>query len=109
FNASGLASVTSGNNAPTVDDYLSLAFSVEKQYRTPAMNCAYVANDTSYQRSRSIPVDASSDARLIHGMDVSSYRLFDWAYRIQNDIPNTKIGFFALKRYRLWRRSGFTF
>lgn len=110
FTTSGLASVTSGGNAPTIDDYLSLMFSVEKQYRNPAMNPAYIGNDTSYQRVRSIPVDSSSDARLIHGMNVQSYSLFDNVpYLVQNDIANTKIGYFCLKKYRLWRRSGFTF
>ena len=110
FTTSGLTSVTSGGNAPTIDDYLSLMFSVEKQYRNPAMNPAYIGNDTSYQRVRSIPVDSSSDARLIHGMNVQSYSLFDNVpYLVQNDIANTKIGYFCLKKYRLWRRSGFTF
>jgi hypothetical protein len=111
FTASGVTDVPSdngGSGPPTVDDYLSLAFAIGKQYRTnAALGSCYIGNDTSYQRHRSIPVDSTNDARLVFGMDVSSYKSLDWPFRVQNDIANTKLAFVALKKYRLWRRSGF--
>lgn len=120
FNASGVSTVSSDNSSagpPTIDDYLSLAFAVGKQYRTnSAMGCCFISNDTTYQRVRSIPAatydvggNTINDQRLALGMNVSSYQTLDWPHRIQNDITNAKLGFVALKKYCLWRRSGFEF
>lgn len=109
FTASGTTSVISqnaGGGPPTVADYESLMFAVGKQYRNAAFGPAFVANDTSYARARGIAVSVA-DERRVFGMDHQSYTLLEHPYRVQNDIANTKIAFGGLKRYRMWRRTGF--
>lgn len=107
FAASGLTDIgtpAGGNGAaPQVADYESLCFGTGKQYRNPAMRCAFIGNDTSYKRARGIPV-GGSDARRVFGMDHQSYMLLDYPFVICNDVPNTKCAFGALTKYRLWRR-----
>jgi HK97 family phage major capsid protein len=110
FNASGIGSVSSTGGAgaaPQITDYEKLMFAISKAYRVSgsALNPCYIANDTTYQRARSIAV-GSSDARRIFGMDHSNYTLLDHPYRVQPDIPNAKIAFGALKLYRMYRREG---
>jgi HK97 family phage major capsid protein len=95
------------NAAPQPDDYIALAFNVVKQYRRPENRCVYVANDTSYQRARSIAVGAS-DERRVFGHDVAGYRLFEWPYKIENNMANTLAFFCAWRYYRLYRRLGLT-
>lgn len=109
FSASGTNAVTAdnaGSGPPTVDDYLSLVFAVGKQYRAASLSPAFIANDTSYARARGIMVNSSSDQRLVFGMDVENYNHFGRPFRICNDIPNTKMAFGALNKYRLWMRQG---
>lgn len=106
--ASGLIAATAENAAsgpPTVADYEELIFSVGKQYRNPAMRCAFLANDTVYSRARGIAV-GGSDQRRVFGMDHQSYQLLEYPFKVQNDIANTKIVFGAMSRYRLYRRQG---
>lgn len=111
FTASGLNVVNSENDTtgpPTVTDYEALLLGgVGKQYRT-SRRCAWIANDTSYLRARSIAVDSSSDQRRVFGMDHESYILFSRPYRINAGIPNTKIAFGDLGKYRLYRRLGYS-
>ncbi|MBS0208725.1 MAG: phage major capsid protein [Planctomycetes bacterium] len=107
-NASAIASVVSVNGAggpPTVSDYESLMFAVGKQYRNPAMRCAFIGNDLSYRRARGIAV-SPSDQRRVFGMDEQSYQMLEHPYHVQNDIPNSTVFFGALSRYRLYRRMG---
>lgn len=113
FNASGLPLVTTENGnggPPTLADYLTLMFSIGKQYRNPAMRCAFISNDTSYQRNRSIAIDTASpstDQRPVFGLEaVNSYMTLDWRHAIQNDLANTQGAFGALSRYRMYRRMG---
>lgn len=112
--ASGLSTVTADNGAggpPTLNDYISLMFAVAKQYRTPASRPAFVSNDTSYQRSRSIAIDTATpttDQRpaLAPLTEISSYATLGWRHAIENNLANTVCAFGALAKYRLYRRMG---
>lgn len=108
FTASGVTTLNSSGGAgaaPTVDDYEALLFAIGKQYRKSAYRCAYISSDTSYSRLRGIPV-GTTDARRVFGMDHESYSTFGYPHRINNDVPNAKVGFGALARYRMYRRQG---
>lgn len=112
FNATGIGTVTSVNSPngpPTVSDYESLYFGVSKAFRRDlgGDRAVFVANDTTYQRSRSIPT-GPNDARRVFGMDHASYRLMDRPYKVQNDIANTKAAYVNLAGYRMYRRLGMT-
>ena len=111
FNSSGTTNINSDNGlggGPTVSDYESLMFGVAKQFRTePGAITAFVANDTSYRRARSIAV-GPTDERRVFGMDHAAYMLLDRPYKVQNDISNNKVAFINLKRYRMYRRLGLT-
>lgn len=107
FTASGVTDVGNpaggAGAAPTVGDYETLLFGVDKQYRRAAFNPCFIANDTSYQRSRAIAV-SGTDQRRVFGMDEESYSLLGRPYRIQNDIANARQAFGCLKKYRMYRR-----
>lgn len=113
FNATGITDIGNpaggANAAPQPDDYITLAFSVNKEYR-PASDmarCVYVGNDTSYRRARAIQV-STTDERRVLGYDVASYKVLEWPFKVQNNIANTYCGFFAMKYYRAYRRLGMT-
>lgn len=113
FTTSGVTSVTptSAGNAPTVSDYEGLMFGVGKEYRQeagmpPNSRAVFIGNDTSYSRARGIPVDSSSDARRIFGLDEHIYSLFGFKYAIANNLTNPYYGFFCMNRYRMYRRQG---
>lgn len=113
FNASGVATVTPSASAgtPTVGDYEGLMFGVAKEFREeagmpPNSRAMFIGTDTSYSRARGIQVNSSSDARRIFGMDQQSYQLFNYRYAINGSAGNTKIGFFCMNRYRMYRRQG---
>ena len=109
FNSSGYTTVTSvnaPNGPPTVSDYESLYFGLAKQFRR-GDRVAFVANDTTYRRSRSIPV-GPNDSRRVFGMDHASYRLMDIPYKVQNSIDNTDAACCNLAYYRMYRRLGMT-
>ncbi len=109
FQASGTIAVTPDNGTsgpPTIGDYESLMFSVPKQYRQKMLNPCYISNDVAYQRARGIPV-GPFDQRRVFGMDEGDYTVFSWPNRISQQLANGKVGFAALKKYRLWRRQGF--
>lgn len=103
FEASSITTVGWGGDAATVSDYEGLMFGVGKQYRLPTYRPAFFGNDVSYSRARGIPV-SSADQRRVFGMDHSSYRLLEHPYKISNDLANTKIGYGALSKYRMYRR-----
>jgi hypothetical protein len=90
---------------PTVSDYEGLLFGLPKQYRTKDWGACYIGNDTSYRRSRGIQVGAG-DERRVFGMDHESYTLLNHAFKVQNDLPNNKVLFGCLKRFRLYSRGG---
>lgn len=114
FVKSGLTTITPDNTTsgpPTMSDYFDLMFGVQKQYRDQsAMGCCFISNDTTYARSRGIAIDTATpttDQRPVFGLEaVNSYMTIDWPHRIQNNIPNGRAAFGALKKYRLYRRSG---
>lgn len=112
FVASGVTDVGNpggGSGAvPTIEDYLTLLFAVGKQYRNRAYNPCFIANDTSYRRIRAVKTGVTGDSRLVAGMDVNSYALLDWPFRVQNDIPNARHAFGCLRKYRMYRRQGLT-
>ena len=114
FNTSGLLAVSSDSGPggpPTVSDAESLIFAQKLEYRQQNWNACFIGNDTTYRRLRSIQVGAGDERRVFgQGMmgtdDTQRYQLFEYKYRVQNDIPNNKCGFVALKRYRLYVRAG---
>lgn len=113
-NATGFVAVNSDNGAsgpPTVADAESLLYAVQLPYRRGALNPAFVMNDTSYRRFRSISVGPSDERRVFgsmyFGTDAPGYSLFEYPVRVSADMPNSKVIFAALKKYRMWRRQGF--
>jgi len=108
FNASAGTTVSSenGTSGPlTLDDFEALSFGIAKQYRVPAWNPSFIMCDTTYRRARQLAVGAADSRRLL-GLNHSEYRILEWPARVQNDIPQTKIAFMPLRKYRLWRRQG---
>lgn len=114
FVASGLTTTTPDNGAggvPTLNDYMTLMFSIGKQYRNPANRCAFLSNDVTYRRSRAIKIDTASpstDQRpaLAPLTEISSYSSLGWRHAVQNDLTNQVCAFGALSKYRLYRRQG---
>ena len=111
LNTSGLVAISTDNGTagpPTVSDYEGLYFGLAKQWRKEAgAVAAYIGNDTSFRRARGIQV-GPADERRVFGMDHDEYTLLGRPYKVQNDIPNGKIAFANLKRYRMYRRLGLT-
>lgn len=112
FQASGSTAVSSAGGAgaaPEVGDYESLYFDIPKEYRNEAgARFIYLSTDVSYKRARGIPVDSSSDARRIFGMDQKTYTLFDNPYRVTqaSGVTNAEIAGVMINRYRMYRRQG---
>lgn len=107
--ASGITSIASDSGVsgpPTISDYEGLMFGVTKKFRSePGATPVFIGNETSYRRSRGIPV-GPTDERRVFGMTHSDYELFGQPYKIQDDIANTKIAYGNMKRYRMYRRLG---
>lgn len=114
FVCSGVSTVTPAtlDGAPAVGDYEGLQFAVPKQYlqesgMPPNSRAVFVGSQQSYSRARGIPVDSANDARRVFDVATQmNYRLMDFRYAINESAGNTKIGFFCLNRYRLYRRAG---
>lgn len=112
--ASGVSTVSTDNGTtgpPTLDDYFNLLFAVAKQYRSQAMRCAFVSNDTTYQRSRQIKIDPGgtpTDQRPVFGLEATnSYMTLEFPHKIENgSLANTEAAFCALAKYRMYRRLG---
>jgi HK97 family phage major capsid protein len=115
--ASGLGTLNADNGAvgpPTFNDFVTAAFSIGKQYRNQAFRPRFISNDTSYQRSRAVKIDASSpsvDQRPVLAPNTANdgfqnYVTLGWPHSIQNDLPNGTLIFGALGKYRLYRRLG---
>lgn len=109
FNAVGATNVNSvfGAGGPlTVSDMEGLMFGVPKQFRgEPGATLAYVSNDYTYRKTRSIPV-GPGDQRRVFGMNHAAYELLDTQYKVQNDIPDGYAAYINLRRYRMYRRLG---
>jgi HK97 family phage major capsid protein len=105
-----------GTGPPTLDDYLTLLFSLAKQYRTPSNRVVFISNDTTYQRSRAIRIDGASpstDQRLVfdpsmqgQGAAVTAYQSLGFPHRIENALSNRVAAVCAMNRYRMYRRKG---
>jgi HK97 family phage major capsid protein len=114
FTASSIDTVTPDNTTtgpPTLADYLDLLFGIDKQYRNRAFRPTFISNDTTFQRSRAIKVDASGDDHdqrpvMSPLTEVNSYQTLGWPHAVQNDIANGRCAFGALSKYRLYRRKG---
>lgn len=111
MNATGTVNVTSATPTTgpvTVGDLLGLMFGVAKQYRKPSLNPRFAMTDTRYKSHRAIATGVTGDSRLLHGMDVQSYRLLEAPVSIENSGLHVDYGIFGcFKKYRLWRRTGF--
>jgi HK97 family phage major capsid protein len=111
-NASGTVSVNAENGAGgpwTVGDYEAMLFGIPKQYKAgfPNSRIRYGANETTYQRARSIAV-GSADARRVFGMTHEDYQLLSHPYSILGDFTNRQANFTNWARYRMYRRLGLT-
>lgn len=109
FMTTGAVVVGSDNSAGgplTVSDFEGLIFGLAKKFRNEpgAMPC-FLSNDVMYRRGRAIPV-GPADERRVFGMNHGAYELLDHPYKVQADIPNGKIAFANLRRYRMYRRLG---
>jgi HK97 family phage major capsid protein len=123
FNASGTASFNADNTTagpPTINDYMSMMFSVAKQYRVAAYRPAFISNDVSYQRSRAVQVAQKTafwngaTATSVNQLpvfsplnDVQNYVTMGTPHRINQSIGNSDIAYGALAKYRMYRRQGF--
>ena len=111
FNSTGgtnIGNPAGGANAvPQTVDFEKLMFGVAKQYRKPAdrARTVFVANDTSYQRARSIATATGWQTRAM-GMDHYEYTVLGHSFKVQNDIANTVCGYCNLAYYRMYRRLG---
>jgi len=116
FNTAGLTTLNAAGGAssnPQVDDLEALSFGVAKEFRQEAglrpesSRCMFVGSDTTYSRIRGLNV-GSGDARRLFGTDSQmSYRLMGgYNYAVTGAAANTELGFFAMNRYRLYRRAG---
>ena len=85
---------------------------IPKEYQAeagmpPNSRMVFLGTQTSYQRSRSIPVNSTNDARRIFGQDNQmDYRLMGLKYAISPALTNAQIGAFCMNRYRMYRRLG---
>src|SRR4029450_4918744 len=88
-------------------------FGVSKVYRNAAQNPCFFSNDTTYARGRQIRIDpqtSTTDQRPVFGIEAANaYMTLDWSHKIQNTLSNRRLGFGALKGYRMYRRIGFSF
>jgi HK97 family phage major capsid protein len=108
---SGLVSVASVNGATgpvTVADLEALIFALGKPYRAAMNGPCFVGNDVNYRRFRTLAGATANERAFGMGTNVSEqeYMLAGFPYRVANSLPNTKLLFVGLKRYRLYRRLG---
>lgn len=109
FNATGITDIGNpaggAGAAPQVEDYETLLFGTQKQFRPPNQRNrqVFLANETTYKRARSLQVGAS-DERRVFGLTHEDYQLLGHPFCIQHSIGNAYAGFFNLAHYRLYRR-----
>lgn len=116
FNDSGVTLVQATNptnGAWVIGDFINLFSGVplayKQMYRPEQM--AYFGTETTYFRARSIATGVTGDTRLVFGMDIASYRLFNTHYGVlaYSGATNGHVGFCQLGGYRLYRRQGLKF
>jgi HK97 family phage major capsid protein len=104
--ASLLTSVYGASGPATVSDAEALMFGLAKQFRTEGNKfLAYVSNDYTYRKFRSLPV-GPGDERRVYGMDHAEYKLNGYDHKIQNNIPDGYIAYANLRKYVMYRRLG---
>jgi hypothetical protein len=89
-----------------------LIFGVAPQYRLLDLSPCFIGSDTSYRRFRGIQVGPADERRVFgQGMmgtdDTQRYQLFEYKWRPSADLPNTKIIFGCLKKFRMYQRAGY--
>ena len=111
--ASGTTDITPANpstNTLTIGDVLELLFGVALAFRRMGgdpRRAAFGMTDSTYQRIRSIATGVTGDTRLVFGMDVEDYMLFNHPVAIEeNGLTNADIFFSQLWGYKLYRRQG---
>jgi HK97 family phage major capsid protein len=110
-NTSGLTSVASVNGAAgpvTVADLEALVFALGKPYRAGMNGPCFVGSDVNYRRFR-VLAGATANERVWGmgtGVNEQEYQLLGYPYRVSTSMPNSKLLFVGLKRYRLYRRLG---
>lgn len=106
--ASGTTSVSFASAAVNVTKLMSLLFGVGKAYKQEAgSNFVFCSNETSHARARGVATGVSGDTRLVLGMDVESYNVFNHPWKIAGILPNTEHFAGCLGTcYRMYRRLG---
>lgn len=107
FNSAGLTVVPASNpGGPlAIADLEALIYSLPKPYRTALQGACFVGNDINFRRAKTIPVGTGFNERVF-GMNTQDYSVFGFPYRLAPDVPNNKLMFVSLRRYRLFRRLG---
>jgi len=105
---SGTTSVSHGSIAPTLSAYVNMVAGIAKNEKAtvPAERIMFGGNETSYYRARQIATGVTGDTRLVFGDDIESYSVLGHRYGINNTMPNTKLFFACMPRYRMYRRLG---
>lgn len=103
--ASGTTAVNFSSAAATVAKYLELLFAVAKQLRVGGRFC-FAGNETTYRRARAIATGVTGDTRLVFGMSVEDYSIFQRPFKIVPHMSNAQIFAGNLSKYRLYRRLG---
>lgn len=112
FTASGTSNVTiaTATTGPYVlADFTELLFALSKAYRYAfdRSKLAFVMTDQTYYLVRSIATGVTGDTRLIFGMDIEDYRLFNHPVAIVGTgLTNDQFAFMQCGGYRLYRRQG---
>lgn len=109
-----VVSATTPTNGPwVIGDFINLFAGVPLSYKMmyKPEQMAYFGTETTYFRARSIATGVTGDTRLVFGMDIASYRLFNTHYGVlaYSGAANDQVGFAQLGGYRLYRRQGLKF
>lgn len=112
FTASGTSNVTiaTATTGPYVlADFTELLFALAKAYRYAfdKSKLAFVMTDQTYYLVRSIATGVTGDTRLVFGMDIEDYKLFNHPVAIvATGLTNDQFAFMQCGGYRLYRRQG---
>ncbi len=109
FNAQSVLNVPAdgGPSGPwTVSDLEGLLLGVQKQFRNAkGRRNVFFGGETTYRRVRSVPIQ-SGDERRVFGTTHEDYNVMQVAFKIDQQIPNSKLGFGNMGGYRMYRRLG---
>ena len=113
MNAAGTTNVAFGG-ATTLGAYETMLFSVAKNEHKSdvAGSATFCGTETSYSRARGLNVTAADQRRLGGGEgNQGDYKSWKWMgrnYAINESLANNQIFYAIMKRYRMYRRKGFT-